>query len=104
MDPRCQLDRQLDVLRKSVSRQDFAAVEAAARSCAAVLEAGLSSLPPAEAEARLRDLLNGIEAARRAVLLSRARLAAQLAHLRPRAAYGEDPQAASHRNTFRLDA
>ena len=96
-----QLDRELELLRKCVTRQDFAAVEAAARRCARVLEAGLSGLPPAEAEARLRDLLHGLEAARRAVLVSRARLAEQLAHLRPRASYGDNPQAI---HTFRMDA
>jgi len=100
MDPLSQLDRELELLRRSVTRQDFAAVEAAARRCAQLLEAGLASLSPAEAQARLRDLLHGLEAARRAVLVSRVRLAEHLARLRPRASYGNDSQTL---HTFHMD-
>jgi hypothetical protein len=100
MEPLSQLDRELDLLRRSVTRQDFAAVESAARRCAEILRAGLSSLSAEEAEARLRDLLHRLEAARRSVLVSRVRMAEQLAQLRPRASYGEHPQSL---HTFRMD-
>ena len=100
MNPRSQLDRELDLLRSSVSRQDFAAAEAAVRRCRKALESGLSHLSPAEAESHLRDLLQGLEAARRSVLASRVRLAEQLAQLRPRAAYGDSPE---YLHTFRMD-
>ena len=100
MGPLRQLDRDLELLRRSVTRQDFAAVEAAARRCAQMLESGLASLSRAESAARLDHLLRGLEAARRGVLVSRVRLAEQLARLRPRASYGDDSQTL---HTFRID-
>jgi hypothetical protein len=100
MSPRFQFDGELELLRRSVTRQDFAAVEQAARRCSQILESNLADLSPAEAESRLHDLLRGMEAARRAVLVSRVRLAEQLAGLRPRASYGHDSRTV---HTFRID-
>lgn len=100
MSPLSHLERELDLLRRSVTRQDFASVEEVARRCSQLLESNLANLSPGGAQARLHDVLRGIEAARRAVLVSRVRLAEQLAGLRPRASYGDDSRTV---HTFRIE-
>jgi len=97
-----QLEVEAAALRQAVIRDDFAAVQLAARRYVQALEIELKQLPPDRAHARFQTALELLEWARRSICISRGRMAVQLRNLQRLALYRKAPLRFSSR--FQFDA
>jgi hypothetical protein len=98
-------DTEEEALRRAVDRDDFPGAEISARRYTSLLESGLKNLPPAEAEARVRQACSLLDWARHNLHAARARIEGKLGQLEKLSHYhAAIPGAGAAVHTWKIDA